>query len=267
MSAKTIVDLIAKKESVLLKQSVIDTLDKGLACTIIAKKLLKSFPTLASLGDMPMYRVMPSKTGETLILMPALYNTDKGLKACLPDATATISETLKVDSFYLSLEDDCYVIFTDGNECFIKCSLFVNKDKLKIFVEEYEFILGEYNLESIPEDLLEIFRERPKIVQTLSNLTLKEAYTIKKLDDYYVNKEKNFKTLLVNVSDDKGNIIENILTNSEIAKKGKLERSFKIIRSETIKEKVKDAKGKKIEQSKTTHFIQWLDETPLIIED
>lgn len=258
-----IIDLVSKKDEILINPKVLEALEKGQGYTIRAKNLVKSFPGIASLEDLPIYRAITSKSGLSVVLMPSIFKTEDGLKVCIPDTNASLTSLLKVDSIFLSLEDESYCILTDGKECFLKCNLSIDKTALKRYAIADKLTLGDYTLETLPEDLATVFRDRPKLELPLDNLEILKPYTIIGEN----GKSKKFDTPLISVKDEQGNILENLITNANLEKNGSIGRSFKIIKIESYTKKVKTDKGKEKEEKQKKYFIQWLDEQPLIITE
>jgi len=249
MSKIPTIDLIKPSSDLAAKPAIRSLLDKGQNVTILAKNLAKSLPELKHLEDLPIYGIRQLKNGVTVPYMPSVYRTSKGLEVCIPDLNASVTNVLTFSSICLS-ENDLHCVLTDG-KVNLKCNLSLDLDGLNR-LKQMKGLSGEtFTLETIPNEVSELIKERPILELPLSNLELNKTYEVISHDG--VTKEHS--TPLISVKSEDGQVYENIITNSDLRKYGDLGAQFQIALVETLKVK-KD--GKKTEEQKKYH-IKWLD--------
>jgi hypothetical protein len=247
-----VIDLIKPSSDLAAKPAIRKILDKGQNVILLAKNLAKSLPELKHLGDLPIYGVRLSKNGGTVTYMPSLYRTSKGLEVCIPDLNASVTNILSLVEINLA-DNNIYCILTDG-KINLKCNLSLDIDGLSRLKSLKALSKETFKAEDVPDNVAELIKERPALELPLDNLTLNTTYEIISNDGY----SKKFQTPLISVKSEDGQLLQNVITNSDLRKYGDIGALFQIVLAETITiEKI--INGKKIKETVKKFHIKWLD--------
>jgi hypothetical protein len=248
----TTIDLIKPSSDLAAKPAIRSMLDKGQNVTILAKNLAKSLPELKHLGELPIYGVRCLKSGASIVYTPSVYRTSEGLKVCVPDLNASITDVLSLVEISLA-ENDIFCILTDG-KINLKCSLSLDIDALNRLKSLKALSSETFKAEDIPENVAELIKERPSLELTLDNLKQNITYEIISHDGY----SKKFETPLISVKAENGDILQNVITNSDLRKYGEIGALFQIVLVENLSIE-KTINGKKTKEAVKKYHIKWLD--------
>lgn len=200
---------------------------------IKASHVSNKIPSLKSLGDLLLFSIGLNKQGNLQASTICLYRDGQKAVFCLPDLNLAVTDELILESFKTGKLGYCVATNRDKT-IRLKCAIKNSHDHL---IElEYEDKLG---YEGIAEKLdISWLEERPITEIPLKTLQINVIYTITGIG----KTTKNYNTPLVDVKDELGNKIFNVITNSFLARYAdKIGKKFKIV---SIVEETQKIKGK-----------------------
>lgn len=227
-----LIDLSEIAQKLLNNEKIIESAKKQ-RVTIKSSKLAEKIPSLKSLENLPLISFFLNKNGSLQALTICLYRDNQKAVFCLPDVNATVTDELFLESFKTGKQG--FAIATNRDKSILLKTAISNS--LEHLSElEFEDRLG---IEGTVENLdVSYLKERPILEIPLKSLEINKVYTVTKIGSF----SKQFKTPLIDVRDQSGNEIFNVITNSFLARySDEIEKKFKIT---SIVEETQKVKGK-----------------------
>jgi len=208
---------------------------KSNSLIITAKKLATKLPELTKLGNLPLILISHRKKVYQTLL-PAIYRLNDEIVITLPDLNCSVTKEFEIESFKIE-QYSTAIIKHKKSEVLLKINLGVNIDfKFKMLDDFLDTLEGKG--EELTTDMLlkKPFPEKP-----LKVLKKGETYTIIS----HHKKSKEFKTTMIDVKDSLGNVIENVICNSDLARYAiNNGEKFKIRDIKEVKQKILTGKDK-----------------------
>lgn len=227
-----LIDLSEIAQKLLNNPTIIESAKKQ-KTLIKASNICNKIPSLKSLGDLPLISIGLNRQGNLQALTICLYRDGQKAIFCLPDLNATVTDELILQAFKTGKQG--FAIACNRDKTFrLKTAISNSLGHLS----ELEFE-DESGIEGIAEKLdISWLKERPILEIPLKSLEQNIVYSITRIGHF----SKQFKTPLIDVKDESGNELFNVITNSFLARYAdEIGKKFKII---SIVEESQKIKGK-----------------------